>query len=91
MAWGHPPTAYAVATLTWVVGGRRLPLGVGIAPALRRVLVRRGATGTAGEERESGALLRSVGMEALATPRAGLTQDGDPQTQHSASCAEGRG
>lgn len=28
-----------------------MPLGVGIAPALRRVLVRRGTTSTAGEER----------------------------------------
>lgn len=43
--------SYVVLTLTWVMRGRWLPLGVGIAPALRRVLVRRGTTSTAGEER----------------------------------------
>lgn len=46
-----PQTSYVVLTLTWVMRGRWLPLGVGIAPALRRVLVRRGTTSTAGEER----------------------------------------
>lgn len=38
-------------SFVWVMRGRWLPLGVGIAPALRRVLVRRGTTSTAGEER----------------------------------------
>lgn len=32
------------SSFVWVVRGRWLPLGVGIAPALRRVLVRRGTT-----------------------------------------------
>lgn len=39
-------------TLTWIMRGRRLPLGVGIAPALRRVLVRRGTASTVGEEKK---------------------------------------
>lgn len=45
----HHKARRGVSVLTGVVGGRRLPLGVGVAPALGGVLVWGGASGAVGE------------------------------------------
>lgn len=71
----HPQISYTVLTLTWVMGSRWLPLGIGIAPALRRVLMWRGTTGTAGEERGSReSWLKSVIWKSLPHLKLGLTK-----------------